>query len=88
MRRAPWSGPNVQRPRSLGHPPAQSNHELDENPPHRVTVPEERVPNTCIPENGPTTSGGGSQVVTDDPVPVAPDEIVPLDDPIIFNIFP
>ena len=66
---------------------AQQEYELQERPAYRATVPEERVPNPHVPEAGPTTSGGGSQLVTDEPVPVAPEEIVPLDpvvDPIVF----
>ena len=58
---------------------AQSKYELPKQPAYRATVPEERVPNVRVPEAGPTTSGGGSQLITDDPIPVYPGEIVPLD---------
>lgn len=72
---------------------AKPKYELKETPTHRATVPEERVPNVRVPESGPTTSGGGSQVITDEPVPVFPDEVVPLDpvvpiDPIIVDPIP
>jgi len=58
---------------------AKSKYELPEQPTHSATVPEERVPNARVPEAGPTTSGGGSQLITDEPIPVYPGEIVPLE---------
>lgn len=54
---------------------AQQKYELRDTPTYRATVPEERAPNVRTPETGATTSGGGSQVVTDDEVPVNPEEI-------------
>ena len=57
----------------------QKRYSLPEQPTHRATVPDERVPNARVPEAGPTTEGGGSQVVTDDEIQVDPGEITGLD---------
>ncbi len=66
---------------------AASKYEIGQ-PTHRATVTEERVPNVRVPSDGPTTIGGGSQVITEDSVMVFPGEIVPLEsvpiDPMIF----
>lgn len=70
---------------------AQQKYGLPHTPTHRAIVPEERVPDARIPESGPTTSGDGSQVITDEPVPVVPEEILPLDipvEPIIMDPIP
>ncbi len=65
---------------------APQKYELREKPEYRATVPEEKVPNPRVPEAGPTTSGGGSQVVTDETVPVSPEEISPMEMPEIPEI--
>jgi hypothetical protein len=50
-------------------------------PTHRATVPASRVRNNGpAPDGRPTTSGGGQQSATPDPIPVKPSEIVPLGD--------
>lgn len=65
----------------------QQRYTLPQTPAYRATVPEERVPNARVPEAGPTTEGGGSQVITDEPVPVSPSEIFPLAEPIVIDPF-
>jgi len=59
---------------------AQTTYELPVKPTHSATVPQSRVPGGLEPApSGPTTSGGGSQAVTNQPIPVRPNEIKPLD---------
>jgi len=60
---------------------AQKKYELPETPTHRATVPKDRVPGglSPTPDGRPTTSGGGSQSATNQPIPVKPSEIKPLD---------
>jgi hypothetical protein len=59
---------------------AQSNYSLPVRPTHAATVPQSRVPGGLQPApSGPTATGGGSQAVTDRPIPVKPNEIKPLD---------
>jgi RHS repeat-associated protein len=60
---------------------AQGKYELPETPTHRATVPKDRVPGglSPTPDGRPTTSGGGSQSATNQPIPVKPSEIKPLD---------
>jgi hypothetical protein len=51
-----------------------------EKPTHRATVPKDRVPGGLrpAPDGRPTTSGGGSQSATNQPIPVRPNEIKPM----------
>jgi len=58
---------------------AQSKYELPVTPTQRATVPANRAPNLEPAPGGPTTSGGGSQAVTNELIPVKPSEIKPLD---------
>jgi len=60
---------------------AKQRYELSETPTHRATVPADRVTNVQPAPSGPTTSGGGSQAVTPDPIPVKPSEIRKLPKP-------
>ena len=61
---------------------AQAKYELGEKPTHRATVPRDRVPGGLgpTPDGRPTTSGGGSQNATNQPIPVRRNEITPLND--------
>jgi hypothetical protein len=61
---------------------AQAKYELGEKPTHRATVPRDRVPGGLgpTPDGRPTTSGGGSQNATNQPIPVSRTEIKPLND--------
>jgi hypothetical protein len=56
------------------------NIELPTTPTQRATVPKDRVPGGVgpTPDGRPTTSGGGSQSATNQPIPVKPSEIKPL----------
>jgi hypothetical protein len=49
-------------------------------PTHRATVPKDRVPGglDVAPDGRPTTSGGGAQSATNQPIPVRPNEIKPM----------
>ncbi|GHC14189.1 hypothetical protein [Cerasicoccus arenae] len=59
---------------------AQEKYEI-EKPTHRVTVPKDRATNVGpAPDGRPTTSGGGSQSATPDPIPVEPNEVQELED--------
>jgi RHS repeat-associated protein len=59
---------------------AQKKYELPNTPTQRATVPKDRVPGGLgpTPDGRPTTSGGGSQSATNQPIPVKPSEIKPL----------
>jgi len=58
---------------------AQSKYELPEAPTHRATVPADRVNDIGpTPDGRSTTSGGGSQNATSQPIPVKTCEIVEL----------
>jgi hypothetical protein len=57
---------------------AQKVYELPETPTHRATVPAEQAGPLGPAKTGPTTSGGGSQNATSNPIPVKPDQITPL----------
>jgi len=60
---------------------AQTIYELPATPTHRATVPLSRVEPVQPAPTGPTTSGGGTQAVTPNPIPVKTGEIVPLKKP-------
>jgi RHS repeat-associated protein len=59
---------------------AQKKYELPTTPTQRATVPKDRVPGglSHTPDGRPTTSGGGSQSAANQPIPVKPSEIKPL----------
>lgn len=59
---------------------AQKKYELPTTPTQRATVPKDRVPGGLgrTPDGRATTSGGGSQSATNQPIPVRPSEIKPL----------
>jgi hypothetical protein len=58
----------------------QKRYELPSAPTHRATVPSNRVDGLgSAPDGRPITSGGGSQSATNQPIPVKPSEIKPLD---------
>jgi RHS repeat-associated protein len=58
---------------------AKQKYELPSDPTHRATVPSDRVKDLGpTPDQRPTTSGGGTQHATNKPIPVKPEEIVPL----------
>jgi hypothetical protein len=57
---------------------AQKTYELPSVPTHSATVPSSRVSDLGPAPSGPRTSGGGSQNVTNSPIPVNPNEIQPL----------
>jgi hypothetical protein len=55
---------------------AQQQYELGSAPTHRATVPADRINDLGpTPDGRPTTSGGGSQNATNQPIPVRPCEI-------------
>ncbi|HUR83546.1 MAG TPA: RHS repeat-associated core domain-containing protein [Thermoanaerobaculia bacterium] len=60
---------------------AQARYELPVRPTQSATVPATRVPGGLqpAPDGRATTSGGGSQSATNQPIPVNPSEIKPLD---------
>ena len=58
---------------------AQTTYELPSAPTHRATVPADRVSNLQMaPDGRATTSGGGSQAATHQPIPVKPEELKKL----------
>lgn len=48
-------------------------------PTHRATVPRDRVQGLQLAPTGRNASGGGGQAITNQPIPVKPNELKPLD---------